>query len=35
MRAKAGAQGEYRVLQRLDPAKAKQLFNAAPPNMRN
>jgi Tfp pilus assembly protein PilF len=34
-RNKAGAQGEYRVLQRLDPARAQQLFNAAPQNMRN
>ncbi len=34
-RNKVGAQEEYRVLQRLDPAKAQQLFNAAPQNMRN
>ena len=32
---KVGAQAEYRILQQLDPAKAQQLFNAAPPNMRN
>lgn len=32
---KLGAQEEYRILQRLDPKKAQQLFDAAPPNMRN
>jgi len=32
---KAGAQAEYQILKRLDPAQAQQLFDAAPPNMRN
>lgn len=32
---KAGAQTQYGVLRRLDPARAQQLYNAAPPNMRN
>lgn len=34
-RNKLGAQEQYRILQRLDPKKAQQLFDAAPPNMRN
>ncbi len=32
---KAGAQAEYQILKRLDPAQAQQLFDAAPPNIRN
>jgi tetratricopeptide (TPR) repeat protein len=32
---KAGAQAEYAILRRLDPAKAQQLYDAAPPGMRN
>lgn len=32
---KLSAQEQYRVLLRLDPKKAQQLFDAAPPNMRN
>jgi hypothetical protein len=34
-RNKVGAQEQYRILQRLDPKKAQQLFDAAPPNMKN
>lgn len=34
-RNKLGAQEQYRILQRLDPKKAQQLFDAAPPNMKN
>lgn len=34
-RNKVSAQEQYRILLRLDPKKAQQLFDAAPPNMRN
>ena len=32
---KTGTQTQYAILRRLDPAKAQQLYDAAPPNMRN
>jgi Tfp pilus assembly protein PilF len=32
---KPGAQSEYTILRRLDPAKAQQLYDAAPASMRN
>jgi len=34
-RNKQGAQEQYLILKRLDPAKAQQLYDAAPPNIRN
>jgi tetratricopeptide (TPR) repeat protein len=34
-RNRVGLQAEYQILKRLDPAQAQQLFDAAPPNMRN
>jgi tetratricopeptide (TPR) repeat protein len=34
-RNKTGALAEYQILKRLDPVKAQQLFDAAPPSMRN
>lgn len=34
-RNRVGLQTEYQILKRLDPAQAQQLFDAAPPNMRN
>ena len=32
---KQGAQSQYAILKQLDPAKAQQLYDAAPPSMRN
>jgi hypothetical protein len=34
-RNKPAAQQQYAILKQLDPAKAQQLFDAAPPSMRN